>query len=160
MYPFCSHLSTSAHCRPTKKIYPCHKSKKILDGYPWSSNKPNWLTDWCMFAAVCYVVWWWGLGRDGLTHNMLDLVHQHWRRRRVCKVTCKGVPTVDMDNVCNKLEVCAFSLPLLVTIVYELETHTDPGFSLSLKRTRREECSSHCNARKKKNLLLHTSLMR
>lgn len=44
------------------------------------------------------------LGRDGLTHNMLDLVHQHWRRRRVCKVTCKGVPTVDMDNVCNKLE--------------------------------------------------------
>jgi RNA-binding protein YhbY len=100
------------------------------------------------------------LGRDGLTHNMLDLVHQHWRRRRVCKVTCKGVPTVDMDNVCNKLEVCAFSLPLPVTIIYELEPHTDHGFSLSLKRARREDCSSHCNARKKKNLLLHTSLMR
>ncbi|XP_057949866.1 CRS2-associated factor 2, chloroplastic [Malania oleifera] len=44
------------------------------------------------------------LGRDGLTHNMLDLVHTHWKRRRVCKVRCKGVPTVDMDNVCHHLE--------------------------------------------------------
>ncbi|GMH31129.1 hypothetical protein Nepgr_032972 [Nepenthes gracilis] len=44
------------------------------------------------------------LGRDGLTHNMLELVHTHWKRRRVCKVKCKGVPTVDMDNVCRHLE--------------------------------------------------------
>ncbi|KAH7570312.1 hypothetical protein JRO89_XS05G0084400 [Xanthoceras sorbifolium] len=44
------------------------------------------------------------LGRDGLTHNMLDLVHTHWKRRRVCKVKCKGVPTIDMDNVCSRLE--------------------------------------------------------
>ncbi|GKV14530.1 hypothetical protein SLEP1_g25393 [Rubroshorea leprosula] len=44
------------------------------------------------------------LGRDGLTHNMLDLIHTHWQRRRVCKVKCKGVPTVDMDNVCHHLE--------------------------------------------------------
>jgi hypothetical protein len=51
------------------------------------------------------------VGRDGLTHNMLDLIHQHWKRRRVCKIKCKGVPTVDMDNVCNKLEVFIFSFP-------------------------------------------------
>lgn len=44
------------------------------------------------------------LGRDGLTHNMLNLVHEHWKRRRVCKIKCKGVPTVDMDNVCRVLE--------------------------------------------------------
>lgn len=44
------------------------------------------------------------LGRDGLTHNMLELVHQHWKRKEVCKVKCKGVPTVDMDNVCRHLE--------------------------------------------------------
>ncbi|CAI0386288.1 unnamed protein product [Linum tenue] len=44
------------------------------------------------------------LGRDGLTHNMLELVHSHWKRRRVCKVKCKGVPTVDMKNVCRHLE--------------------------------------------------------
>ncbi|CAK9182761.1 unnamed protein product [Ilex paraguariensis] len=44
------------------------------------------------------------LGRDGLTHNMLGLIHTHWRRQPVCKVRCLGVPTVDMDNVCRCLE--------------------------------------------------------
>ncbi|PKI62746.1 hypothetical protein CRG98_016845 [Punica granatum] len=38
------------------------------------------------------------LGRDGLTHNMLELIHLHWKRRRVC------VPTVDMNNICHHLE--------------------------------------------------------
>lgn len=44
------------------------------------------------------------LGRDGLTHNMLELIHTHWRRNPVCKVRCLGVPTVDMSNVCRCLE--------------------------------------------------------
>ncbi|KAH9610105.1 hypothetical protein KSS87_004340 [Heliosperma pusillum] len=44
------------------------------------------------------------MGRDGLTHNMLDNIHAHWKRRRVCKIKCKGVCTVDMDNVCHQLE--------------------------------------------------------
>ncbi|GMH03325.1 hypothetical protein Nepgr_005164 [Nepenthes gracilis] len=44
------------------------------------------------------------IGRDGLTHNMLDNIHAHWKRRRVCKIKCKGVCTVDMDNVCEQLE--------------------------------------------------------
>jgi|APAra0007618257_1042622.scaffolds.fasta_scaffold02399_7 RNA-binding protein YhbY len=48
---------------------------------------------------VCFI------GRDGFTHNMLELIHSHWKRRRVCKVRCKGVPTVDMNNVCRVLEV-------------------------------------------------------
>ncbi|RAL37501.1 hypothetical protein DM860_000195 [Cuscuta australis] len=44
------------------------------------------------------------LGRDGLTHNMLELIHTHWRRLPVCKVRCLGVPTVDMDNICRCIE--------------------------------------------------------
>lgn len=44
------------------------------------------------------------IGRDGLTHNMLDNIHAHWKRRRVCKIKCKGVCTVDMDNVREQLE--------------------------------------------------------
>ncbi|KAF9613038.1 hypothetical protein IFM89_005472 [Coptis chinensis] len=27
--------------------------------------------------------------RDGLKHNMLDNIHAHWKRRRVCKIKCK-----------------------------------------------------------------------
>nr|CAB3495776.1 unnamed protein product [Digitaria exilis] len=44
------------------------------------------------------------MGRDGLTHNMLENIHSHWKRKRVCKIRCKGVCTVDMDNVCQQLE--------------------------------------------------------
>lgn len=44
------------------------------------------------------------MGRDGLTHNMLDNIHALWKRKRVCKIKCKGVCTVDMDNVRRQLE--------------------------------------------------------
>ncbi|XP_047337870.1 CRS2-associated factor 1, chloroplastic [Impatiens glandulifera] len=44
------------------------------------------------------------MGRDGLTHNMLENIHAHWKRKRVCKIKCKGVCTVDMENVCQQLE--------------------------------------------------------
>uniref|UniRef100_K3XHR9 CRM domain-containing protein n=1 Tax=Setaria italica TaxID=4555 RepID=K3XHR9_SETIT len=44
------------------------------------------------------------IGRDGLTHNMLEMIHCHWRRQEVCKVRCRGVPTVDMNNLCYHLE--------------------------------------------------------
>lgn len=64
-------------------------------------------TESCMELVIgfgCFC----GLGRDGLTHNMLELVHSHWKRREVCKIKCKGVPTVDMNNVCHHIEVCIF----------------------------------------------------
>ena len=51
-------------------------------------------------------------GRDGLTHNMLENIHSHWKRKRVCKIKCKGVCTVVMDNVCQQVEVFR-SFPLL-----------------------------------------------
>ncbi|KAL6627816.1 hypothetical protein ACP70R_031542 [Stipagrostis hirtigluma subsp. patula] len=44
------------------------------------------------------------IGRDGLTHNMLEMIHCHWRRQEICKVRCRGVPTVDMNNLCYHLE--------------------------------------------------------
>ncbi|MED6147121.1 CCR4-Not complex caf1 ribonuclease subunit Caf1 [Stylosanthes scabra] len=44
------------------------------------------------------------IGRDGLTHNMLENIHFIWKRRRVCRIRCRGVCTVDMDNVCQQLE--------------------------------------------------------
>ncbi|KAL3825182.1 hypothetical protein ACJIZ3_021211 [Penstemon smallii] len=52
------------------------------------------------------------MGRDGLTHNMLENVHALWKRRRVCKIKCKGVCTVDMENVCQQLEVVSSNISL------------------------------------------------
>lgn len=44
------------------------------------------------------------LGRDGLTHNMLNDIHNHWKHAEAVRIRCMGVPTVDMKNVCDQLE--------------------------------------------------------
>lgn len=49
------------------------------------------------------------IGRDGLTHNMLNDIHNHWKHDEAVRIKCMGVPTVDMKNVCTQLEVVYFS---------------------------------------------------
>ncbi|KAK6162431.1 hypothetical protein DH2020_002272 [Rehmannia glutinosa] len=44
------------------------------------------------------------LGRDGLTHNMLNDIHNNWKHAEAVRMKCMGVPTVDMKNICNQLE--------------------------------------------------------
>ncbi|KAK8921935.1 hypothetical protein KSP39_PZI020640 [Platanthera zijinensis] len=44
------------------------------------------------------------LGRGGVTHNMIDDIHNHWKRAEAVRFKCLGVPTLDMDNVCFHLE--------------------------------------------------------
>ncbi|KAF3784113.1 CRS2-associated factor 1 [Nymphaea thermarum] len=44
------------------------------------------------------------LGRDGLTHNMLNDIHNHWKHSEAVRIKCMGVPTVDMENVYTQLE--------------------------------------------------------
>ncbi|CAN0901041.1 CRS2-associated factor 2, mitochondrial [Linum grandiflorum] len=45
------------------------------------------------------------LGKGGVTHNMLDDIHNHWKRAEAVRIKCLGVPTLDMDNVCFHLEI-------------------------------------------------------
>ncbi|KAG9454073.1 hypothetical protein H6P81_006977 [Aristolochia fimbriata] len=44
------------------------------------------------------------LGKGGVTHNLLDDIHNHWKRSEAVRIKCLGVPTLDMDNVCFHLE--------------------------------------------------------
>ncbi|KAL5058431.1 hypothetical protein RYX36_030035 [Vicia faba] len=44
------------------------------------------------------------MGRDGLTHNMLIEIHNHWKYTEAVRIKCMGVPTVDMKNICAQLE--------------------------------------------------------
>ncbi|XP_052179023.1 CRS2-associated factor 2, mitochondrial isoform X2 [Diospyros lotus] len=44
------------------------------------------------------------LGRGGVTHNMLEDIHNHWKRAEAVRIKVLGVPTLDMDNVCFHLE--------------------------------------------------------
>lgn len=48
------------------------------------------------------------LGRDGLTHNMLNDIHNHWKHAEAVRIKCMGVPTVDMKNICTQLEEKTF----------------------------------------------------
>lgn len=60
------------------------------------------------------------IGRDGLTHNMLEVIHNHWKHAEAVRIKCMGVPTVDMTNICSQLEVfsfCIFKIPCYQVIV-------------------------------------------
>uniref|UniRef100_A0A7N0T2K3 CRM domain-containing protein n=1 Tax=Kalanchoe fedtschenkoi TaxID=63787 RepID=A0A7N0T2K3_KALFE len=48
------------------------------------------------------------LGRDGLTHNMLNDIHNHWLHSEAVRIKCMGVCTVDMENVCAQIEDKSF----------------------------------------------------
>lgn len=44
------------------------------------------------------------LGKGGVTHNMLDDIHNHWKRAEAVRIKCLGVPTIDMHSICFHLE--------------------------------------------------------
>ncbi|MCO5569719.1 hypothetical protein L7F22_023434 [Adiantum nelumboides] len=75
------------------------KSREEILGEPLTKEEIVYLVEKCRREPRQL-----NLGRDGLTHNMLDLIHLHWKRRRVCRIKCKGVPTVDMDNLMFHIE--------------------------------------------------------
>ncbi|KAH9318937.1 hypothetical protein KI387_020706, partial [Taxus chinensis] len=74
-------------------------SRDRILGKPLSEEEIQELVDGCVRSNRQI-----NLGRNGFTHNMLELIHEHWRRQLVCKIKCKGVPTIDMDNVCYHIE--------------------------------------------------------
>lgn len=75
------------------------KTREEILGEPLTEEEVRDLVNGCLKSKRQM-----NMGRDGLTHNMLDNIHAHWKRRRVCKIKCKGVCTVDMDNVKQQLE--------------------------------------------------------
>ncbi|KAK7245435.1 hypothetical protein RIF29_40281 [Crotalaria pallida] len=78
---------------------PAPMSREEVLGEPLTEEELNGLIEATMKTSrVLYI------GRDGFTHNMLENVHSLWKWKKVCKIKCKGVCTVDMDNVCQQLE--------------------------------------------------------
>ncbi|KAK8300804.1 hypothetical protein V6Z12_D05G418000 [Gossypium hirsutum] len=58
----------------------------------------NWLKSIGIVIALGKSIW------NGVTHNMLDDIHNHWKRAEAVRIKCLGLPTLDMDNVCFHLE--------------------------------------------------------
>ncbi|CAJ1932299.1 unnamed protein product [Sphenostylis stenocarpa] len=63
--------------------------------------------------------------RGGVTHNMLDDIHNHWKKAEAVRIKCLGVPTLDMDHVCFHLEDKSYGKPKLVKNVNEGLTYEE-----------------------------------
>lgn len=79
--------------------------RERVQGHPLSEAERKILVDKCLRHKTKRQV---NLGRDGLTHNMLNDIHNHWKHAEAVRIKCLGVPTVDMKNVCTQLEDKAF----------------------------------------------------
>ncbi|CAL5382864.1 unnamed protein product [Camellia sinensis] len=77
------------------------KTREKTLGEPLTNAERKALVDRCQSPRTKRQI---NLGRDGLTHNMLNDIHNHWKHAEAVRVKCMGVPTVDMKNVCTQLE--------------------------------------------------------
>ncbi|KAL6981869.1 hypothetical protein U1Q18_023486 [Sarracenia purpurea var. burkii] len=89
------------------------KRKTMRDnilGEPLTNAERKVLVDRCQRHRTKRQI---NLGRDGLTHNMLNDIHNHWKHAEAVRIKCMGVPTVDMKNVCAQLEDKTFGKIIL-----------------------------------------------
>ncbi|OWM64984.1 CRS2-associated factor 1, mitochondrial [Punica granatum] len=77
------------------------KMRERIQGEPLSAAERKILVESCQRKRTNRQI---NLGRDGLTHNMLNDIFNHLRRAEAVRIRCMGVATVDMKNVCHQLE--------------------------------------------------------
>ncbi|KAL0002601.1 hypothetical protein SO802_016382 [Lithocarpus litseifolius] len=75
--------------------------RERVQGMPLTESERKILVDKCQRHKTKRQI---NLGRDGLTHNMLNDIHNNWKHAEAVRIKCLGVPTVDMKNVCTQLE--------------------------------------------------------
>ncbi|KAL9324970.1 hypothetical protein ACSQ67_005615 [Phaseolus vulgaris] len=92
-------LSDEEGAEPVRLVVPIWESREQVLGEPLTENEINRMIKRAGKSSRQLHI-----GRDGLTHNMLENIHTYWMRCSVCKIKCRGVCTVDMDNVCQQLE--------------------------------------------------------
>ncbi|KAF9609876.1 hypothetical protein IFM89_018961 [Coptis chinensis] len=77
------------------------KWRESVLGEPLTNAERKALVDKCQRNRTKRQV---NLGRDGLTHNMLNDIHNNWKHAEAVRIKCLGVPTVNMKNICTQLE--------------------------------------------------------
>ncbi|XP_019231260.1 PREDICTED: CRS2-associated factor 2, mitochondrial isoform X2 [Nicotiana attenuata] len=85
--------------------------KWLRTGVGFSENRSlrkklrSWSRSIVTMIVLAKLIWHYCLlGRGGVTHNMLEDIHSHWKRAEAIRIKCLGVPTLDMDNVCSHLK--------------------------------------------------------
>ncbi|CAF2034423.1 CRS2-associated factor 1, mitochondrial [Brassica napus] len=77
------------------------KEREKIQGPPLTEAERKFLVELCQRNKTKRQI---NLGRDGLTHNMLNDIYNHWKHAEAVRVKCLGVPTLDMKNVIFHLE--------------------------------------------------------
>lgn len=77
------------------------KKREMIQGKPLTSEERKALVSQCERSKTKRHI---NIGRDGLTHNMLNDIHNHWKFAEAVRIKCMGVPTMDMNNICSQLE--------------------------------------------------------
>ncbi|TKY72043.1 CRS2-associated factor 1 [Spatholobus suberectus] len=77
------------------------KKREMIQGKPLTSDERKALVSQCERSKTNRHI---NIGRDGLTHNMLNDIHNHWKFAEAVRIKCMGVPTMDMKNICTQLE--------------------------------------------------------
>ncbi|KAK4266756.1 hypothetical protein QN277_023635 [Acacia crassicarpa] len=85
----------------TNLTEPRMKKRQLIQGKPLTAAERKALVLSCERSKTKRQI---NLGRDGLTHNMLNDIHNHWKHAEAVRIKCMGLPTVDMKNVCTQLE--------------------------------------------------------
>ncbi|GER31277.1 RNA-binding CRS1 / YhbY (CRM) domain-containing protein [Striga asiatica] len=75
--------------------------RERVQGEPLTNSERKALVEGCQRHKTKRQI---NLGRDGLTHNMLNDIHNNWKFTEAVRIKCMGVPTVDMKNICTQLE--------------------------------------------------------
>ncbi|XP_057442831.1 CRS2-associated factor 1, mitochondrial isoform X2 [Lotus japonicus] len=86
------------------------KKRGVIQGEPLTSAERKALVLQCERRKTKRQV---NMGRDGLTHNMLNEIHNHWKFTEAIRIKCMGVPTVDMKNIVSQLEDKTFGKVIL-----------------------------------------------
>lgn len=92
---------TSAPAEVEVKIIEVLEERKRILGDPLSEEEVAELVEQYRHNNCSRQI---NLGKGGVTHNMLDDIHNHWKRAEAVRIKCLGVPTLDMDNICFHLE--------------------------------------------------------
>ncbi|KAM7498870.1 hypothetical protein LguiA_023284 [Lonicera macranthoides] len=92
---------TSAPVKKSVDLGKIEEERNVVLGEPLSEEEIEELVERFRHSDCSRQI---NLGKGGVTHNMLDDVHNHWKRAEAVRIKCLGVPTVDMDNVCFHLE--------------------------------------------------------
>ncbi|XWS09810.1 hypothetical protein CRYUN_Cryun39dG0021200 [Craigia yunnanensis] len=92
---------TSAPARDEVDVCQVEEKRRRVLGDPLTEEEVGQLVEKYRHSDCARQI---NLGKNGVTHNMLDDIHNHWKKAEAVRIKCLGVPTLDMDNVCFHLE--------------------------------------------------------